>query len=213
MLAPSIVQVEPDGCYGATLTVRLHEKMWDTEQTISGFIVGIRTERSDDLPNMNHVDLEVFHPNDDVISNHLVTLHVTQLKPQTSYKFNVCCLYPQGRSSVAVSDVITTEATPVMDTYLWSRVRVKINKFVYDTMDEMQKLEGFHPSEPVVDLEELETMHRTNTVEEFGTSMHALQMHRSAGSSKSKVQVMSVSSADMKELIDADLILNTQTRE
>ena len=198
MLAPSIVQVEPDGCYGATLTVRLHEKMWDTEQTISGFIVGIRTERSDDLPNMNHVDLEVFHPNDDVISNHLVTLHVTQLKPQTSYKFNVCCLYPQGRSSVAVSDVITTEATPVMDTYLWSRVRVKINKFVYDTMDEMQKLEG---------------MHRTNTVEEFGASMHALQMHRSVGSSKSKVQVMSVSSADMKELIDADLILNTQTRE
>lgn len=148
MLAPSIVQVEPDGCYGATLTVRLHEKMWDTEQTISGFIVGIRTERSDDLPNMNHVDLEVFHPNDDVISNHLVTLHVTQLKPPDLVQVNVCCLYPQGRSSVAVSDVITTEATPVMDTYLWSRVRVKINKFVYDTMDEMQKLEGFHPSEP-----------------------------------------------------------------
>ena len=69
------------------------------------------------------------------------------------------------------------------------------------------------PAGERVDLEELETMHRTNTVEEFGASMHALQMHRSAGSSKSKVQVMSVSSADMKELIDADLILNTQTRE
>lgn len=213
MLAPSIVHVQADECYGATLTVRLHEKMWDTEQMISGFIVGIRTERSDDLPNMNHVDMEVFHPNDNIINNHLVTLRVTQLKPNTSYKFNVCCLYPQGRTSNAVSEVITTEPTPVMDTYLWSRVRVKINKFVYDTMDEMQKLESFHPSQPVIDLDELEAMHRTNTVEEFGASMHALQMQRSVGSSKNKLQVVSVSNADMKELIDVDLILNTQRRE
>lgn len=213
MLSPTIVSVEPAGCYGATITLKIHEKMWSTERAMSGFVVGIRRERNDDLPNMNHVDMEVFFPNENSITNHMVTLNVTQLLPSTSYKFNVCCLFPQGRTAIDVSSVITTEPTPAMDTYLWSRVRVKINKFVYDTVDEMQKLEAFHPTEPVIDLDELENMHTTKSVEEFGASIHALQYARSVSTTNPKMRVVSVSNADMKELIDADLILNTQTRE
>ena len=118
MLSPTIVSVEPAGCYGATITLKIHEKMWSTERAMSGFVVGIRRERNDDLPNMNHLDMEVFFPNENSITNHMVTLNVTQLLPSTSYKFNVCCLFPQGRTAIDVSSVITTEPTPAKDTYI-----------------------------------------------------------------------------------------------
>ena len=64
--------MEATGPYSAKLTLRINEETWPIEETITGFIVGVMAERSDDVPNMHHVDLEIFFPNNNSIKLSLI---------------------------------------------------------------------------------------------------------------------------------------------
>lgn len=213
ILPPSILSLEVTGPYSAQLVVEVNKMTWPIENLITGFVVGICSKRTDDLPNMNHVDLEVFVPSQDILNNHQATLTITQLKPNHSYQFNVCCLFAQGRTSSCTSnDFITTPPTPNMDTYLWSKVRVKINQYVYDNVGQMQKIEGFNSNTKEIDLEELETTQLEENIRDYGTSGNA-DVNNPARSRRNRIRVTPVSNSDMKELLSVDMLLNTQTRE
>lgn len=214
ILPPTIESVEETGPYSARLVISVNEKTQPIEETITGFIVGIRKERNDDVPNMKHVDEEVFYPNDDLIVDHQVTLDVTQLKPNCSYYFNVCCLFVQGRTSVATSQsVIHTPPTQNVDTYLWSKIRVKINKYVYDSPYQMQRIETFHYTEPEIDLDELEYSIHEERVREFGSGTKSLSYGKKSPEPKHKLNFTPVTNSEIKELENCDMLLNTQTRE
>lgn len=211
ILPPTILSVKATGPYSAVLEVETHEQTWAIEDTITGFIVGIRTERADNLPNMNHVDLEVFYPNHELIKDHKMTLDIRQLKPNTAYKFNVCALFGQGRTTAASTETaITTEATDGIDTYLWSPVRVKINNYVYDNVQQMQKIEGIHAIEQQIDLDELEYNKAEKRVRDFGASC-VTDIEKETV--KAKVTYLPITNSEMKELTDVDMLINTQTRE
>ena len=213
VLPPTIESVEVTGPYSARLVVRVNEQTWPIEETITGFIVGIRKERNDDVPNMKHVDEEILYPNE-MIVDHQVTIDVTQLKPNCSYHFNVCCLFVQGRTSVATTpNAIRTPPTQNVDTYLWSKVRVKISKFVYDSPAQMQRIETFHYTEPEIDLDELEYSIHEERVKEFGSGTKSLSYGKKSPEPKQKLNFIPVTNSEMKELENCDMLLNTQTRE
>lgn len=212
ILPPKVLSAKVTGPYSAQLEVETNERTWPIEDTIAGFIVGICTERADSLPNMNHVDLEVFYPNDDAIHDHKITLEIRQLRPDTSYKFNVSTLFGQGRTTAGSSEgYIRTEKLSDVDTYLWSPVRVKINKYVYDNVQQMQKIEGFHAVEPQIDLDELEYTKNERRVRDFGASCVTDIEKRKA--MKPKVTYLPITNGEMKELVPVDMLINTQTRE
>lgn len=212
ILPPTICSVTPSSPYSATIEIETNKMSWPIEESIAGFIVGICKERSDDLPNMNHVDLEVYYPNNEIIHDHHVILEVRQLLPNTSYKFKVSTLFGQGRTSPATTEkAIQTPAIEGIDTYLWSPVRIKINKYVYDNVQQMQKIEGFHAIEPQIDLDELEYHKNENRVREFGSSCITDVEKKEV--SHPKVTYIPITNAEMKELVACDLLINTQTRE
>ena len=201
-LPPTIRSVEATSPYAASITFEINEKTWAIEDTITGFIVGIIEERTDDVPNMNHVSLEVYFPNSDLIHDHSVAISVTQLKPCTSYKFNLCCLFSQGRTSaVTTENSIVTPPTTAIDTYLWSQIRVKIDHFVYDSVQELSRIEGFNRQEQQVDLDELAMLTARRPDEEIPESP------------TKGIHIEPVTNAQMKDLDAVDMIINTQTRK
>ena len=185
------------------MSFRIHEKTWPLEETIKGFIVGVIEERTDDVPDMNHVELEVFFPNEDIIHDHEVTLSVTQLKPCMPYKFTLCCLFSQGRTtSTMTEESYTTPSTKAIDTYLWSVVRAKIDHFEYNNMQEFSRMEGFNKEQRQIGLEELTELTSRRGAEGEATPRPQRRIH-----------VEPVTNSQMKELDTFDLIINTQTRE
>ena len=152
------------------------------------------------------------YPNNDIIHDHHVILEVRQLLPNTSYKFKVSTVFGQGRTSPATSEkAIHTPATEGIDTYLWSPVRVKINKYVYDNVQQMQKIEGFHAIEQQIDLDELEYHKTEDRVREFGSSCVTDVEKKEV--KHPKVSYIPITNAEMKEVVACDLLINTQTRE
>ena len=189
--------------YSAEVSFRINEKTWPLEETIKGFVVGVIEERTDDVPDMNHVELEVFFPNEDIIHDHEVTVNVMQLKPCTSYKFTLCCLFSQGRTtSTTTEESYTTPPTKAVDTYLWSVIRAKIDHFEYNNMQEMSRMEGFNGEQRQIGLDEL-----TELTSRKGTGDEGLPQP------PRRIHFEPVTNAQMKELDTFDMIINTQTRE
>ena len=189
--------------YSAEVSFRIHEKTWPLEETIKGFVVGVIEERTDDVPDMNHVELEVFFPNEDIIHDHEVTVNVTQLKPCTSYKFTLCCLFSQGRTTSTTTEAsYTTPPMKAVDTYLWSVIRTKIDHFEYNNMQEMSRMEGFNREQRQIGLDEL-----TELTSRKGTGDEGLPQP------PRRIHFEPVTNAQMKELDTFDMIINTQTRE
>ena len=159
-------------------------------------------ERTDDVPDMNHIELEVFFPNEDIIHNHEVTVDVTQLKPCTPYKFTLYCLFSQGRTtSVMTEESYTTPPTKAVDTYLWSVVCAKIDHFVYNNMQEFSRMESFNRQKQQIGLDEL-----AEITSRKGTGDEGLPR------TPKRIHFEPVTNSQLKDLEEFDMLINTQTR-
>ena len=219
---------------------RAKERQVNDKELIQGFIVGIRTRREDNLPTLQHIDREVFISLDQTVEKeNEFELTVPHLLPSKSYTLYVCCLFAEGRGATNTSEKVETPALKDIDMYLWSSIRLKIQKYVYNNVHEMAKIEGVHnvnmneemekeeeamfsqinpsspssstttatdeeePAEPTPELAGLSqsttnALSKTMTDEEF---------------SKKTARSTPLTTSELKELEEYDMILNTQKRE
>ena len=206
---------------------RTKEKTTNDKEFIQGFIVGIRTRREDNLPTLQHIDRELFISLDQATENedgNEFELTIPHLIPCKSYTLYVCCLFAEGRGATNNSEKVETPALKDIDLYLWTPVRMKIQKYVYNNVHEMVKIEGVHNVNMNEELEkEEEAMFNQDSQCSSSTpaimglaqsTTNALSMTmREEEFVKKTARSTPLTASELKELEEYDMILNTQKRE
>ena len=191
------------------------------KELIQGFIVGIRTRRQDNVPSLQHIDREVFISLDNVVekdSHDEFILTTTHLLPDQTYTFYVCCLFAEGRGATAKSKKVQTPALNDIDMYLWTPLRMKVDKYVYSNVFEMSKIEGIHHYYDDVDMEKEEEevfeKQRETSINLAQSTVNPVAPSMNASAFDTQVAKSTpLSKSELKELEECDMILNTQKRE
>ena len=238
ILPPTITNVEVISPFSAKVSFTLPEEILNFQQEkksrrdhrlLQGFIVGIRRRRRRAvLPDLRHIEREIFLSLDAVSKNeqsdqNIFELTVPHLLPDQTYTLYMCCLFSEGRGAVAKTSKFKTPKNTEMNSFIWIPIRVKVHKYVYSSIFDMMTIEDIHHIEDIqvdhtqrdkkntvvfsMDYERMiETSKNTNTFNNENNEGENQNEDETARSTP-------LTTSELKELEEYDMILNTQKRE
>ena len=197
---------------------------------LQGFIVGIRRRRRRAvLPDLRHIEREIFLPLDLVSVNdqNIYELTVPHLLPDQTYTLYVCCLFSEGRGAVAKTSKFKTPKNTEMNTYIWVPIRAKIHKYVYSSIFDMMTIEDIHHIEDIqedharrdkkdavvfsMDYQRMIDFSDNSTT--FNTQKNENKNEDIYQREEKTARSTPLTPGELKELDEYDMILNTQKRE
>ena len=241
ILPPTITNVDVISPFSVKVSITLPEEILNCQQEkksrrdhrlLQGFIVGIRRRRRRAvLPDLRHIEREIFLSLDSVTKNEqneqsIFELIVPHLLPDQTYTLYVCCLFAEGRGAVAKTSKFKTPKNTEMNSFIWIPIRLKTHKYVYSSIFDMMTIEDIHHIE---DTQVDHAKHdRKNTVifsmdyermVEFSKNSNAFDSKKNekdgyeSQREDKTARSTPLTTSELKELEEYDMILNTQKRE